>query len=512
MTILQFARAVLLVTSVFLGGRSTVSAFAPPSPSIRRFQGRGVATLTAFSPPPAARTAVIRTTTTTQLKDVVTDALVGSNNVNNSMMEYFLKAVIDSAVPSLFTIATVGLVALIIVKAMRRGRKDGDDMFGNNFNPVEELYNDLYGSTSNKSRGPPSLPFGGFGGGGASKQQLKNVGIPATEYLQITQLNEKYASYDFSLTKATTSKAAAASQFRKQAFSQALSKALQTTSNGDNNDIPASIRRELLETEQTFLLAGQPLVAKLQTLQTNILQDNVKTVMEKMGGAENLILDAKIVEEDDGNNTTKTNETAITSTTKSTTTKLPNTKELVQLQNELLQLEMTFVQDVLKALGPERAMGFQQALMGDMAVRGPGGLLRQVESRPLSAMLGGNDAAKSLFVMKFPGDVTASQLNELREEVTAIVRNAKIGDEALLILQSGGGTVTGYGLAAGQLVRLKNAGIRLTIAVEQVAASGGYMMSCVADKIVASPFAVLGSIGVISETPNAYERLKQEGM
>merc|ERR1712087_340090 len=76
----------------------------------------------------------------------------------------------------------------------------------------------------------------------------------------------------------------------------------------------------------------------------------------------------------------------------------------------------------------------------------------------------------------------------------------------------GGGTVTGYGLAAGQLARLKEKGLRLTIAVEQVAASGGYMMSCVADRIVASPFAVIGSIGVISEIPNVYDRLKEEGI
>lgn len=94
----------------------------------------------------------------------------------------------------------------------------------------------------------------------------------------------------------------------------------------------------------------------------------------------------------------------------------------------------------------------------------------------------------------------------------SVIRNAKPGDEVLVILQSGGGTVTGYGLAAGQLVRLKEKGLYLTIAVEQVAASGGYMMSCVADKIIASPFAVLGSIGVISEIPNVYERLKEEGV
>jgi len=103
-------------------------------------------------------------------------------------------------------------------------------------------------------------------------------------------------------------------------------------------------------------------------------------------------------------------------------------------------------------------------------------------------------------------------LNELREEVTGVIRNAQKGDEVLVILNSGGGTVTGYGLAAGQLARLKEKGLKLTIAVEEVAASGGYMMSCVADRIIASPFAVIGSIGVIGEIPNFYERLKEEGM
>jgi len=115
-------------------------------------------------------------------------------------------------------------------------------------------------------------------------------------------------------------------------------------------------------------------------------------------------------------------------------------------------------------------------------------------------------------VTDFPGDVSASQVETLREEVTAILRTAKPGDEALLKLQTGGGTVTGYGLAAAQLQRFKANGIKLTICVEQVAASGGYMMSCVADRIIASPFAVLGSIGVISDLPNVYERLKKEGI
>lgn len=124
-------------------------------------------------------------------------------------------------------------------------------------------------------------------------------------------------------------------------------------------------------------------------------------------------------------------------------------------------------------------------------------------------------AAKSqVFVLNFPGDVTASQVKSLRQEVTAIIRsaNATRGDEVLLVLNTGGGTVTGYGLAAAQLVRVKAAGLKLTICVEQVAASGGYMMACCADRLISSPFAVLGSIGVITQQPNVYDRLKKEGV
>ena len=118
-----------------------------------------------------------------------------------------------------------------------------------------------------------------------------------------------------------------------------------------------------------------------------------------------------------------------------------------------------------------------------------------------------------VFVLQFFGDVRASQASNLREEVTAVLRSAKKtrGDEVVLVLNTGGGTVTGYGLAAAQLTRLKDAGIKLTICVEQVAASGGYMMACTADRLVASPFAVLGSIGVISEIPNVYETAQEGG-
>lgn len=122
--------------------------------------------------------------------------------------------------------------------------------------------------------------------------------------------------------------------------------------------------------------------------------------------------------------------------------------------------------------------------------------------------------SKHVYVLSFPGDVTASQVAGLRQEVTALSRfaNASRGDEVVLLLNTGGGTVTGYGLAAAQLMRIKSLGLNLHICVEQVAASGGYMMACCADKITASPFAVIGSIGVISELPNVYERLNREGI
>ena len=132
-------------------------------------------------------------------------------------------------------------------------------------------------------------------------------------------------------------------------------------------------------------------------------------------------------------------------------------------------------------------------------------------SAPLS-FLRTNATEKTAFVLDFNGDVQASQTANLREEVTAVLGAAAPGDEVVLRLSTGGGTVTGYGLAAAQLLRLKEKGLHLTVCVEQVAASGGYMMACCGDRVVASPFAILGSIGVITDIPNVYERLQKEGI
>ncbi|MDA9557089.1 protease SohB [Vibrio sp.] len=114
-----------------------------------------------------------------------------------------------------------------------------------------------------------------------------------------------------------------------------------------------------------------------------------------------------------------------------------------------------------------------------------------------------------LFVLDFNGSIDAKEVTSLREEVTAILAVAKKGDEVLLRLESGGGMVHGYGLASSQLDRLKAARLPLTIAVDKVAASGGYMMACIADKIVSAPFAIVGSIGVIAQIPNFHKLLKK---
>ena len=112
-----------------------------------------------------------------------------------------------------------------------------------------------------------------------------------------------------------------------------------------------------------------------------------------------------------------------------------------------------------------------------------------------------------LYVLNFDGDIKASATDDLREEISAVLGIASEGDEVLVKLESGGGMVHSYGLASSQLQRLTDAGVSLTIAVDKVAASGGYMMACVANRIVAAPFAVIGSIGVLAQLPNFHRLL-----
>ncbi len=117
-----------------------------------------------------------------------------------------------------------------------------------------------------------------------------------------------------------------------------------------------------------------------------------------------------------------------------------------------------------------------------------------------------------LFVIRFDGDIKASETEKLTECVNAILESASEQDEVLLVLESAGGFVHSYGLAASQLSRIREHNLRLTVAIDKCAASGGYLMACVATKIIAARFAIIGSIGVIGQMPNFNKLLKKNNI
>ncbi len=120
-----------------------------------------------------------------------------------------------------------------------------------------------------------------------------------------------------------------------------------------------------------------------------------------------------------------------------------------------------------------------------------------------------DELPKRLFVVRFDGDMKASEVHPLREVISAITEIAEPIDEVLVVLESAGGFVHSYGLAASQLHRLKQRNLYFTVAIDKVAASGGYLMACVANKIIAAPFAIVGSIGVVAQLPNFHRLLEK---
>ena len=116
------------------------------------------------------------------------------------------------------------------------------------------------------------------------------------------------------------------------------------------------------------------------------------------------------------------------------------------------------------------------------------------------------------FVINFKGDLKASAVPSLREEVSAVLDVAKDDDEVIVCLENHGGVVHEHGLAASQLARIRDRDIPLTVCVDKVAASGGYLMACVASKIYVAPFAILGSIGVLAQIPNFNRLLDSHGV
>jgi signal peptide peptidase SppA len=188
-------------------------------------------------------------------------------------------------------------------------------------------------------------------------------------------------------------------------------------------------------------------------------------------------------------------------------------RKVQKVQGKMLANELEFLESLSEILTASQAASLAAVLKpGDGEVPNPGSGAVEV----LSAASARERATHTpqTYVLRFFGDVQASQVENLRQEITAVLQQAdkERGDEVVLVLDTGGGTVVGYGLAQAQLLRLKSAGLKLTVVVEQVAASGGYLMACTADEILASPYALIGSIGVLGEIPNFYERAKQEGV
>ncbi|MDX1589521.1 MAG: protease SohB [Oleiphilaceae bacterium] len=138
-------------------------------------------------------------------------------------------------------------------------------------------------------------------------------------------------------------------------------------------------------------------------------------------------------------------------------------------------------------------------------------LRRKHRSQSRKARSRGADSARPrLFVLDFHGDIKASDTASLRRCISAVLSVANPDQDRVAVrLESGGGMVHSYGLASAQLDRIRQKGVPLTVCVDKVAASGGYMMACVADRIIASPFAILGSIGVVAQIPNLHRFLKK---
>lgn len=137
---------------------------------------------------------------------------------------------------------------------------------------------------------------------------------------------------------------------------------------------------------------------------------------------------------------------------------------------------------------------------------------KEQKQKDKAAKKGNAEKRPRTYVLDFDGDIRASEVDHLREEISAVLQVADADTEVVLRLESAGGMVHGYGLAASQLRRLRDAGVRTTVAIDKVAASGGYLMAAVADRIIAAPFAILGSIGVVAQLPNFNRLLKSHNV
>jgi hypothetical protein len=474
----------LVVASIFVASIDSSSAFVTPN-KIARTTTKGDVGFSSASPVATTATSGNIALSALPPAEVLSSSFqIASASLesitSSSLFNYFAEKLIDASIPA---VASIGVISFFFTQIKKsRGKDENDDEAAESATAISELYNDLYSNTKGSGimKRSSMNPFANRGG---PTSLPKNLGLPSREFLRITSLNEKYDAYDFSLTKATESKAKAAADFRSKSFDRALGLALNAEPAVEGSTVseflPPRVKQKLLRAEKKFLKSGMKKVSELQKLETllaSICMDielgKLGERAEKMNEDDMKVIDVEIEEsatsnsDDDEKKDEKKEKGAISAgpvmagkkdDPKITTgKKRENTakreellKDTTKLQKELKELELDFMQEVLAAVGPKRAIGLRSAILGDIAVRGTGSLLTQMEGRPLSTILkaGADDKSrpKNLFVMDFPGDVNASQLNELREEVTGVIRNAQPGDEVLVVLQSGGGTVTGYG-------------------------------------------------------------------
>lgn len=422
-------------------------------------------------------------------------------NIDVAKMElitYFLKICIEWTIPTI----ALAITALIFGKAISSGNNKMEKKKVKS--PLEKLFS-----------------------GGA--QEVDPLDAPVEEFLKVERINDKLYSYLYSLEKAIVGKDEAIRDARRKVFERKY---------GDEVAALDDAQLQVLrDAEEKFAKASQKVTRKLddaaRELRATAVKDGAKRDNPLAGSSgsgsssgkpQKLQVPMQKEEEneeegytDEGNDDSTGSRNPITSFF----TSLQDSKRVKTLYKTISECtaararaEGDYLATISSVLGPVQRGKLQSLLMTRESPS-----FDEFTSFQQSPLLPAIAQRAQLqrphtFVLDFPGDVTASQVVGLREEITAILKGAKSerGDGVLVILNSGGGTVTGYGLAAAQLMRLKGAGLPLTVCIEQVAASGGYMMACTADKIIASPFALLGSIGVISELPNVYERLKREGI
>lgn len=445
-----------------------------------------------------------------------------------------------------------------------------DIALGTNLGPwspngyVSRRYTDVL---SNKERRPISRLFSWFLGSPSdgdlyssdnsllfSRDGLRrNPALPRQEFLRVERINERLDSYGFSVQAAVRSRGVAATALKQKNFERAFGLAV-GASVGGSEPLNEEQLSALTTAELFFLKRSANTLGQIHACDRELRDLMMKRTFQNMEIEKENVSEGGDSGDEEGDNKQDTESSETNTMTLQGADEEefeiiieadesePRAKGLFgrfkseesgdrdeakaealmtvlgQFNQDLVQYELDFIASVVEILGPARAPSIRAALLH---TSGPAGrLFTAMKGHPLKIILGElgsidtTEASKRkcLFLLDFPGDISASQVRMLREEITAVIRSASEGDEVLVVLKTGGGSVTGYGLASGLLQRIKDAGLKLTIAVEEYAASGGYMMCCVADRIVASPFAALGSIGVVSSTPNFFERLQREGV